>query len=47
MSKAPFMVKQERFQFNPKVKEPGPGQYYDTSINPWNKRTYNIQFAEI
>lgn len=45
--KAPFNAKSDRFRYVPKAKEPGPGQYYDTSINPWNKRTYNIQFAEI
>ena len=29
------------------MKKPGPGQYYDPNTNTWNKRTYNILFAEI
>lgn len=43
-----FGAKAERFNYKAQVKNnPGPGKYHDPNFNPWNKRTYNILFAEI
>ena len=30
-----------------KASGPGPGSYYDGEEDYWNKRTYNILFADI
>lgn len=30
-----------------KKDNPGPGSYYDGQEDQWNKRTYNILFADI
>jgi hypothetical protein len=30
-----------------KPSAPGPGSYYDGEEDYWNKRTYNILFADI
>ena len=45
---APFNSKARRFEYktNKVNLAPGPGNYHDNG-NTWNKRTYNILFAEI
>ncbi|CAD8068925.1 unnamed protein product [Paramecium primaurelia] len=44
----PFMCKQERFSKSvPKDNIPGPMDYADGMYPNWNKRTFNIIFAEI
>jgi len=42
----PFNGKATRFNYKSKEKRPDPGTY-ETGNNCWNKRTYNILFAEI
>lgn len=41
-----FKSKEQRFK-DPKSAIPGPGAYYDGEEDYWNKRTYNILFADI
>ena len=41
-----FKSGQARFK-DPKGPAPGPGAYYDGEEDYWNKRTYNILFADI
>ncbi|CAD8179473.1 unnamed protein product [Paramecium pentaurelia] len=44
----PFNIQEKRFQYeNSKNQSPGPGEYHDEKRNPWDKKTYNIQFSEI
>ena len=42
----PFNGKAARFNYKSKDKCPDPGTY-EKGNNSWNKRTYNILFAEI
>lgn len=44
-----FKSKDARFKEISAVKAslPGPGTYYDGEDDYWNKRTYNILFADI
>lgn len=45
-----FKSKDPRFKDNvggTKPNLPGPGTYYDGEEDYWNKRTYNILFADI
>ena len=41
-----FKSREVRFKEG-KNKAPGPGAYYDGEEDQWNKRTYNILFADI
>jgi len=42
-----FNVKEQRFNYKTE-KTPGPGDYSDTKVgNNWNKKTFNILFAEL
>ncbi|KAL4497307.1 hypothetical protein ABPG72_011242 [Tetrahymena utriculariae] len=41
-----FLSKADRFNYKLKNQGPSPGQYYDNAANPWNKRTFNIHFAD-
>ncbi|CAK85883.1 unnamed protein product (macronuclear) [Paramecium tetraurelia] len=44
----PFLTKEERFAFSvPKDFQPGPSDYADGTFPHWNKRTFNLLFAEI
>ena len=43
---AAFKSNENRFK-DPKKEAPGPGAYYDGEDDHWNKRTYNILFADI
>ncbi|EAR84117.1 sperm-tail PG-rich repeat protein (macronuclear) [Tetrahymena thermophila SB210] len=44
---APFGSKQKRFIASKQNSKVAPGQYYDQLQQSWNKRTFNILFAEI
>ncbi|EGR32246.1 hypothetical protein IMG5_090950 [Ichthyophthirius multifiliis] len=41
-----FLTKAERFNYKDKNQAPPPGTYFDEQQNLWNKRTYNIHFAD-
>ncbi|CAD8098563.1 unnamed protein product [Paramecium sonneborni] len=44
----PFLIKKERFvQSDQKNVQPGPSDYADGTFPNWNKRTFNIIFADI
>ncbi|CAD8183151.1 unnamed protein product [Paramecium pentaurelia] len=44
----PFLIKEERFALSvPKKIQPGPSDYADGTFPNWNKRTFNLLFAEI
>lgn len=45
---APFLSTDKRFKYKVKDKMPAPGEHQDLDhITSWNKRTFNILFAEI
>lgn len=43
----PFGIKEGRFQTKQPVTKIAPGDYFDSMQGNWNKRTFNILFAEI
>lgn len=48
--KVPFNSNQNRFSYKEierQADKPGPGSYNDQLGEQWNKRTYNILFADI
>ena len=48
MQKPSANFKNNEVRFKEKLKDiPGPGSYYDGEEDHWNKRTYNILFADI
>jgi hypothetical protein len=45
---APFLSTDKRFKYKGKERSPAPGEHQDLNhLSSWNKRTFNILFAEI
>ena len=42
---APFNQNEQRFDYNEKNRNPGPGSYELNSFEEWNKKSHNILFV--